>query len=189
MSGKDRGGRPRKTGDPAIDSEDIKIPKSKRPRRGGDWLTVALFNQVIDRISNGDTLKGAARALGFDEGAWRYRISTNDKLSTRYAKAREQQAEAWADSIVEIADDGTNDTKTIETKDGGYDVADHEWIARSKLRVDTRKWLMAKLVPKRYGEKVEIDNKGTITHEAGDSVVALVAKVRAARPAAPIPPA
>jgi len=60
--------------------------------------------------------------------------------------------EALAEEILEIADDGINDT--YETEDGKEKV-NQDVINRSRLRVDTRKWLMSKLAPKKFGERVE----------------------------------
>ena len=37
-----------------------------------------------------------------------------------------------------------------------------ESVQRSKLRVDTRKWLMSKLAPKKYGEKVDLEHSGEV---------------------------
>ncbi|MEG3641084.1 hypothetical protein [Magnetococcus sp. PR-3] len=48
-------------------------------------------------------------------------------------------------------------------------------VAHAKLRVETRKWLMAKMVPKTWGEKQQVEHTGTVdvggileqlTHEA-----------------------
>jgi hypothetical protein len=73
----------------------------------------------------------------------------------QYARAREAQADHFADEILEIADDGTNDWTTRRNGDDEeYEVVDHEHISRSKLRVDARKWLMAKMAPKKYGDKL-----------------------------------
>lgn len=66
----------------------------------------------------------------------------------KYAHAREQQAVALADEILQIADDGTNDTQTDEE---GRVIVNHDHINRSRLRVDARKWLASKLLPKVYG--------------------------------------
>jgi hypothetical protein len=72
---------------------------------------------------------------------------------TRYAQAKEHQIESFIDEILEIADDTSNDTVIKTNKDGQeYEVCNSEWINRSRLRVDTRKWLAAKLCPKIYGE-------------------------------------
>jgi hypothetical protein len=70
----------------------------------------------------------------------------------KYTRARASQAERMLDEIIEIADESSNDT---EVTDFGPR-PNNEWINRSKLRVDTRKWAMAKLAPKKYGDKVDV---------------------------------
>lgn len=73
------------------------------------------------------------------------------EFSEQYARAHEAQADVLADEIVGIADDGRND-KMLD--DDGKPFTDHDVIARSRLRVDARKWVAAKLKPKVYGERV-----------------------------------
>src|SRR3954451_6383604 len=70
--------------------------------------------------------------------------------------AREAQADRFANEIIEIADDTSGDWVERD----GVVVADHEHIQRSKLRVDTRKWLMARMVPKKYGDKIVLAGDG-----------------------------
>ena len=52
---------------------------------------------------------------------------------------------------------------TIGHDDSTREVADNEWINRSRLRVDTRKWLMGKLAPKKYGDKVQQEISGDLS--------------------------
>lgn len=74
----------------------------------------------------------------------------------QYAHARDVQADTLADEIQDIADDGSNDYVMTQ-----YGIkADHEHIQRSRLRVDTRKWIASKLKPKRYGEKIQQEVTG-----------------------------
>jgi hypothetical protein len=74
----------------------------------------------------------------------------------QYALARESQPEYWADEILDIADDASNDWMERETRDGRIEAhVNYEHIQRSKLRVDTRKWLMSKLAPKKYGDRTQ----------------------------------
>jgi hypothetical protein len=81
--------------------------------------------------------------------AW---LESQAKFRTQYARARALQAELIADEILEIADDASDDFK----KDANGKLrVDAEAIQRSKLRVDSRKWLVAKLLPKKYGDKAE----------------------------------
>jgi hypothetical protein len=55
-----------------------------------------------------------------------------------------------ADEILEIADETSRDT-LVNSK--GDEMANSEWIARSKVRIDTRKWLLSKQLPKKYGDR------------------------------------
>ena len=83
-------------------------------------------------------------------------IAQSAEFQAQYARAREQRADKMAEEILEIADDGKNDT--YETEDGTR--TNQDVIARSKLRVDARKWLASKMSPKKYGDKVETTLKG-----------------------------
>jgi len=73
-----------------------------------------------------------------------------------YARAREAQAEVLADEIVEIADDSSEDFIFAEGEDqdgkGAKKYVNKEYVKRSALRVDARKWVAAKLLPKKYGD-------------------------------------
>jgi hypothetical protein len=76
----------------------------------------------------------------------------------QYAKAREALLEHWAEEITEIADDGSNDWMERNAKDEAGWVANGEHINRSRLRVDTRKWLLSKLAPRKYGDRMDLTN-------------------------------
>lgn len=78
-------------------------------------------------------------------------------FNERYARAKRLQAEYMESQLLAIADDMSNDT--LYTEDGkAYE--NKEWVNRSRLRIDTRKWLMAKLYPKKYGERVDVTTDG-----------------------------
>lgn len=79
------------------------------------------------------------------------------EFSERYAQARANQAKLLAQQIIEIADDGANDTY-IDSE--GREVTNHDHIQRSKLRVDARKWVASKLLPKVYGDKLDVTSDG-----------------------------
>lgn len=74
----------------------------------------------------------------------------------KYTRARARQAETMLDEIIEISDDTSRDTVTIKKGDAEIEVPNTEWILRSKLRVDSRKWAMSKLAPKKYGDKLAL---------------------------------
>lgn len=77
-------------------------------------------------------------------------LSMHASFSEQYARAKVYQVESLVDDILEIADDTSNDY--VENADGVL-IVNHENIQRSKLRIDTRKWLAAKLCPRLYGDK------------------------------------
>ena len=80
-----------------------------------------------------------------------------------YARAREAQMDRWSDEIVEIADDASNDYIERTGKDGEVErVLDPEAVQRSKLRIDTRKWVMSKLAARRYGDRVDVNVTGSV---------------------------
>lgn len=72
------------------------------------------------------------------------------------------QADLFADEILEIADETGTD---LTTDDKGKVTVEHEVVARSRLRVDARKWLMARLAPKKYGDKLQHTGGLTVRYE------------------------
>lgn len=68
-----------------------------------------------------------------------------DELAVRYTRAREQQALRWGDEIVGIAD----------TEDDPR---------RAQVRIDARKWVSAKLLPRVYGDRHQVDVSGQVQH-------------------------
>lgn len=102
-------------------------------------------------------------------------LREKDDFSQQYARAKEECADALAEEILDIADDSTNDYMEKRAEDG--DVAwwefKSEHVQRSKLRVDSRKWLASKLKPKRYGDRTTLasdpDNPLTVKIEGVDA--------------------
>lgn len=84
-------------------------------------------------------------------------LEDREGFSDRYARARDLQLEHWADEVIDVADDGTNDfmeKKNGDDKDSSW-VLNSEHVQRSRLRIDSRKWLLSKLKPERYGDKLQ----------------------------------
>lgn len=87
-------------------------------------------------------------------------LAKNQTFRDQYAKAKEQGALVWAEEILEIADDGSNDYMA-QLDDEGKAAAWKfmgENVQRSRLRVDSRKWLLSKILPKKYGDKQQVDH-------------------------------
>jgi hypothetical protein len=81
-------------------------------------------------------------------------LKEHPEFCQQYARAKQSQIEALVDEILVIADEGESDY--IMNAEGKV-VVNHEHIQRAKLRIDTRKWLASKLVPKVYGDWIQTD--------------------------------
>lgn len=114
---------------------------------------------ICERIRKGEWLHKIAGTEGLPPEATLYRwLDDNEDFRELYARAREDRTDRMAAEMLEIADDSAEDTIFVQDSDkdgeGAREVQNHEWINRSRLRVDARKWLMSKLAPKRYGDKI-----------------------------------
>jgi hypothetical protein len=118
-----------------------------------DW-TPELEESICTRLIEGKSLRSIAGKDGIPAESTVYlHIIQSTAFSEKYARAREAQMEAMAADIIEIADDSSGD---IELDGEGKPRQNAEFMNRSRLRVDTRKWLMSKLAPKKYGEKQQV---------------------------------
>jgi hypothetical protein len=90
-----------------------------------------------------------------------YWLQDEDKVDffDRYTRAKLIRAECMADDLLDIADDAANDYMEREEEEDNKSVSysfNGEHFARSRLRVDTRKWYLGKVLPKVYGDALKI---------------------------------
>lgn len=118
---------------------------------------------IFDRISNGESVRSildeADRKVYPSWVTFNVWLSENEELSKQYARACEMRSDLIFDEMIEIADDGTNDFTKKMIGDVEVEILNTEHLQRSRLRIDTRKWILSKMNPKKYGEKLELDNK------------------------------
>lgn len=125
-------------------------------------FTQEIADKVCEGIAEGKSLRSMLRedeSLPASSTLFRW-LSLDKSFSEQYARAREAQADVLFDEVLQIADDGQNDSYT---DDDGNARTDFDVIARSKLRVDARKWMAGKLRPKVYGEKIQTEHSGEMT--------------------------
>lgn len=112
---------------------------------------------ICARLASGEPLTKICRDEGMPGVSTVYRwLVAHETFREMYTRAREDQADTLADEIIDIADNGINDTYTKD----GVELTNQDVIARSRLRVDARKWIAAKLKPRKYGEKVTQELSG-----------------------------
>ena len=121
------------------------------------YYTKELADEICLRLSEGETLRAICKGEHMPSEAC-VRGWANEKredFQERYLIARELGYHAMVDEIVEISDDGTNDWMEARDSDGNLAYKlNGENVNRSRLRVDTRKWIVGKCLPKLYGDKV-----------------------------------
>jgi terminase small subunit-like protein len=116
-----------------------------------------IADKICELIAEGKSLRKICLAEDFPDKSTVFRwLGHNTKFRDQYEKSREVQMDYMAEEIMDIADDGTNDYGFKDSEDsdgaGARPVFLAEHVQRSRLRIDSRKWLMSKLRPKKYGE-------------------------------------
>ncbi len=96
---------------------------------------------VLEDIQNGLSLRAACEKHKMSAANFLLWVDKDEALAKQYARAREVQAEFYADEIIRIAD---------STQDA----------VKGRLQVDARKWIASKLLPKKYGERVDLTSAG-----------------------------
>jgi hypothetical protein len=112
---------------------------------------------ICRRLAEGESLRAICLADDMPDKATIFRwLAVNEPFRDQYARAREAQADYYAEEIIEISDDGTNDWMERKNADGsiGDVILNGEHVQRSRLRVDARKWFASKVAPKKYGDKL-----------------------------------
>lgn len=128
-------------------------------------FTQETANRICKELSEGKSIRTICLAEDMPSAGTVYNwLLEEDKKEflKQYAYARNAQAEHLFDELLEIADDGSNDLMTITKGDHSYEVENKEVVNRSRLRVDTRKWYLSKVLPKKYGDKVDVTSGGEV---------------------------
>lgn len=115
--------------------------------------------EICDRVATtSNSLKTICEEEGMPSITSVFRwLRDREEFRKQYTRAKEEQADYLVEEMIAIADDGSNDYMTITKGDAEYNVEDKEVTNRSKLRVETRKWIASKLKPKKYGDKLEVE--------------------------------
>jgi len=114
-----------------------------------------LADELCRRLEAGNTLRQVCKAddMPAESTVRAWALDDYNGFSAQYMRAREIGYMAMADELLDIADDGTNDYMVDHEGKEQYN-GDH--LQRSRLRVDTRKWLLSKALPKVFGDKLAI---------------------------------
>jgi len=131
--------------------------------------TQEIAESICEQLAQGKSLNAICKQDGMpDESTVRAWAKDNkDGFSPKYTRAREIGYERLADEILEISDEEVTMVKRSKHQSGASPdedtpeneievVFDPTAVARNRLRVDTRKWMLSKMLPKVYGDKLEL---------------------------------
>lgn len=118
-------------------------------------------DKICELLACGMSLRSVCNEDGMPDAATVFKwMRTNEEFLKQYARAKQESADAMAEEILDISDQANGDWMTRKIGKEEVQVANNEAIQRSRLRVDTRKWLMSKMKPKKYGEKLDMTTNG-----------------------------
>jgi hypothetical protein len=115
--------------------------------------TPTLADEICRLMTEGRSVRSICSDPGMpSEGTVRgWAREDRDGFAARYRLARDLQLDHWADLIVDLADRSDRDPRDRQ------------------IRIDTRKWIMSKLGPRRYGERlltaIELDSPIKVLHD------------------------
>lgn len=115
----------------------MSLPEPAPKRAPVDWRE--RWRQVLPLISAGSSLRAACRSLGLHAPEMLEHVHNLPDVAERYARAQQARAATEADALIELADSGDVPADLL------------------RIRVDTRKWVASKLLPRVYGDRLQVD--------------------------------
>jgi hypothetical protein len=125
---------------------------NKRTKPGSEDRAI-ISQAVLDGMRSGLSAFKACQAAGVPQSTFSRWVDEDAILAENYTRAREDLIERMAQEVIELSD---SDVGFLP--DGKKDWAA---VQKHKLQVDTRKWLLSKLAPKKYGDKIEVSGDPT----------------------------
>lgn len=153
----------------AVSAAKAPAPKKPHPPK---YDKEKAITTVLDELAAGASLISVCKQDGLPSFTTFMRWlaeegEAGDRLRDQYARAREIQAEVIAEDILTIADEECTMVKADkhgsrdDDGDGNTEVVfDSTAVQRNRLRVDARKWLLSKMAPKKYGDKIQAEHSG-----------------------------
>jgi hypothetical protein len=115
--------------------------------------TPEIAQAIVSRMCEGESLRSICEESNMPARSTvlLWVVENREGFSDQYAQAMLVRAMEWADETIGIADNTDRDWTVDEH---GNLRVQGEHVQRSKLRVDTRKWMISKLLPKVYGDRI-----------------------------------
>jgi hypothetical protein len=147
---------------PAAEIAAKKKTTAKRRKRR-TLYSIPLGKALCKMLSRGHTLTSICKRPGMprEDAVLGWASNPAHPFSNQYVRAREVGYLRMADQLVDIADNSVNDYMETVDKDGSVRLVPRkESLERTRIRIDTRKWLLSKALPKIYGDRVAMEHTG-----------------------------
>ena len=116
------------------------------------------FKTTIELIRKGQSLRDSISEAGLYNDAFYAMIEASEEKKEQYVRACEARADAIFEDILKISDTPREGITTRESS-LGIEVSTGDMIAHRRLQVDARKWMLSKMNPKKYGDKIDVTSK------------------------------
>lgn len=122
----------------------------------------ATADLICERLAGGESLRAVCKEPGMPHESTVRAWARDDVQGfyTQYTRAREIGYDCLAEEALEISDTPVIGVKTKTNEKGETETVTGDMIEHRRLRVDTRKWMLAKMLPKRYGDKITAEHTG-----------------------------
>jgi transposase-like protein len=100
---------------------------------------------ICEMLERGMSLRKVADEIGCDEAAIRQWAREDEAFAPQYARARDGYSDAKGDEIIDLADEAREKPELVNSL---------------RLMIDTRKWYLSKVLPKKFGDKLDLNHGG-----------------------------
>lgn len=118
-----------------------------------------VIEAILSLVDDGKSLRQACKEVGFERKTFEKWVVADPELSSQYALAKENRADKLFEEMLSIADNVEIGTVEV-VKEWGVEVKTCDMIDHRRLKVDTRKWMLGKMSPKKYGDRVAMEHTG-----------------------------
>ena len=118
---------------------------TKQTGRPSDYL-VEVADDICSLLASGESLNSICKKTGFPNRSTVYRwLREHDEFRNNYARASDDRADGIFEEMLDIADSAEEETASI---------------AKARLQIEARKWILGKMNPKKYGDKQTVEMTG-----------------------------
>lgn len=133
----------------------------KKAPAHGIAFSQALFDAICARIALGASLRTICAESGMPDrttfNQWRKR---SEELQAQYDQACVDREDHYFEQIIDIADECRVGKKVTTKSNGDVETVEVDMVERAKVQIDARKWALARMNRKKYGDKIDAELTG-----------------------------